>query len=78
METKRVRSTVSILRTVLHLLEDDPAIDANSQTALEFRRAALKLIAEIQTEHGITEELGMSSVDLATHDSPFKTIEDHR
>jgi hypothetical protein len=54
-ESNPARSAVSILRTVLRLLEDNPAIPADSVTLLEFRRAAMKLIAEIQSEHGIRD-----------------------
>lgn len=51
MENRPVRSTISLLRTVLHLLEDDPAIRLDSHAAGEFRRATLELIAEIEAEH---------------------------
>ena len=49
------RSAVSILRTVLRLLEDNPAIRADSATLLEFRQAAIKLVAEIQSERGVKD-----------------------
>jgi hypothetical protein len=62
MENKPVRSTISILRTVLYLLEGDPAISSDSETVHEFKRATLKLIAEMQSKDGIADEL-MPSVN---------------
>lgn len=74
MEHRPVRSTISILRTVLHLLEDDPALSADSETVLEFKRATLKLIAEIQSEHGIKEESRRPSLDEVSQD----TVQSHK
>ena len=71
VDLKPVRSTVSILRTVLHLLENDPAISRDSETTLEFKRATTKLIAEIEAEHGITEAL-IRSAHEPSPDSPFQ------
>lgn len=62
---------MSILRTVLRLLEDDPAIRVNSETLQEFRQAATKLIAEIQSEQGITDDLFNSRADESRKDNPF-------
>lgn len=71
MEPKQFRTTVSILRTVLLLLEDDPALRAHTETTLEFKRAAAKLIAEIEAEHGITDESHKPPLG-DVEDSPFK------
>ena len=73
MDAQPVRSTVSILRTVLHLLEDDPALRMDSETVQEFRHAALKLIAEIESQHGFSVKTSWSSVDHAGQDTVFKT-----
>ena len=79
MDQRPLRSTVSILRTVLHLLEDDPALSsAESDTVHEFRHATLKLIAEIQAKHGLVDERKPPSVDHAAQDTAFKAIKDHR
>jgi hypothetical protein len=65
MEPRPARSTISILRTVLHLLEGDPAIDWDSETVLEFKRATMTLIAEVQAKHGISKESLNPSLDQA-------------
>jgi hypothetical protein len=78
MDLKPVRSTVSILRTVLHLLENDPAISRDSETAHEFKRATMKLIAEIEAEHGIKQKPFGHSVDEVSRVSPLKAINGHR
>lgn len=79
MEPKPPRSTISILRTVLHLLEDDLALSAaESDTVLEFRQATLKLISEIQSKHGLTDERPSPSVDHEAQDTVFKAINDHK
>ena len=72
MEPKPFRTTVSILRTVLHLLKDDPALRPHAETTLEFRRAATKLIAEIEAEQGITQESLKSKLDEINLDTALK------
>jgi hypothetical protein len=72
MEHRALRSTISILRTVLHLLADDPTLRADSETVLEFKHATLKLIAEIQAEHGITEQSRRPSLDEVSQDTARK------
>lgn len=74
MELKPVRSTISILRTVLHLLDNDPALRPESATVLEFKRVTQRLIEEIQMEHGITAQ----SVAEASRETVFKAISDHK
>jgi hypothetical protein len=53
MEHEPIRLTVSILRTVLYLLDGDPAFSADNENVLEFKRATKKLVAEIESQHGI-------------------------
>ena len=65
--------TSSILHTVLYLLEGDPTFSADSETVLEFKRA-LKLIAEIESEHGITEQSRRPSLDEVSQD----TVQSHK
>jgi hypothetical protein len=78
MEPNPFRSAVSILRTVLHLLEHHEAVRKDSATLLEFRRVTMKLIAEIQSEHGIPVELIRAAIDETGPDNalkPIKTID---
>lgn len=68
MDSKSARSTVSVLRTVLHLLDDDPAIPRDSTAVHEFRRVATRLMAEIQSENDFTDELIRPKPDGAAPD----------
>ncbi len=66
------RSTVSILRTVLHLIDNDPTIRANSEALAEFRKAAATLIAEIHFDHGTVPASSWPTEDEVSQDSPFR------
>lgn len=74
MELKPVRLNVSILRTVLFLLDNDRALRPESATVLEFKRVTQNLIEEIESENGIT----VQSVSETTRNSVFKAINNHR
>jgi hypothetical protein len=77
VEHRPVRSTLSVLRTVLRLLENDPALRPGSATVLEFKRATQNLIGEIQSDHGISVESIWPDGSQASQDGTFNPIKNH-